>query len=104
MPGEMYNVEIVNYNSCEIPIESMQIVQVDKIGNTPVNIGTVKSTIAPMSSSTITVGFVLPGVGLGTEFEATAYNWNHWISQSPGTWEALSEPASVNFEAGTGPM
>lgn len=104
MPGEMYNVEIVTYNDCEDPVESMQIVQVDKIGNTPVNIGTVKSTISPYSTSTVTVGFVLPGVGMGTQFEASAYNWNHWISQSPGTWEALSAPASVGFEAGTGPI
>jgi hypothetical protein len=104
MPGEMYSVEVVNYNACEEPVESMQIVQVDKIGNTPVNIGTVKSTIAPYSTSTVTVGFVLPGVGMGTDFEAYAYNWNHWISQNPSTWEALSEPALVAFEAGTGPL
>jgi len=102
MPGEMYNIEVVNYNSCEEPVETMQIIQIDKIGNTPVNIGTVKTTIAPYSTSTITIGFVLPGVGLGTQFDANAYNWNHWISQNPSTWEALSAPASVGFEAGMG--
>jgi len=101
-PGELYNVEVQNYNSCEDPIESMQIVQINQEVTTPINIGTVKSTIAPYTTSTVTVGFVLPGVGLGTEFVAEAYNWNHWISQDPGTWEALSAPASVGFEAGTG--
>jgi hypothetical protein len=99
MPGTMYNIEMTTENSCQGDVESMQVVQVST-GGTPVNLGTVRSTILAEDTSVITVGFVLPSDTVsGTGFTADAYNWNHWITQDPGTWEALSEPASAGFQA-----
>lgn len=102
VPETMYNVEVTNENTCEGSVTSMQIVQVlQKVGESqlPINLGTVKSTILPQSTSVVTVGFVLPDVEGGTQFTAKAFNWNHWISQDPGTFEILSNPASLEFSA-----
>jgi hypothetical protein len=98
-PGAMYNIEVQNKNICGDPVTSMQIIQVLR-GLTPINIGTVTSTISPGTTSTVSVGFVLPSNAYSSEtFKADAFNWNHWIDQNPGTFEILSEPGSIVFQA-----
>ena len=91
----MYNVQVVNQNNCADPITSMQIVQISLMNGqqTPVNIGTLKSAIGAGEQSEITVGFVAGGAG---SYKAEAFNWNHWIVPF-ATWEAYSEPDSVDF-------
>lgn len=97
-PGTMYNIEMTNENTCEDPIESLQIVQIST-SLVPVNIGSVKSTIGALSESVVTAGFVLPNdTASGTTFDVDAYNWNMWDMQDQ-SWEALSEPASTSFTA-----
>jgi hypothetical protein len=95
--GTMYNIEMITYNNCDVPVSSMQIVQVLK-GAMPVNLGTVLSTIQPADTSEITVGFMMPpGTLPGTGFTAMGFNWNHWIDQSPGTFQILSDTSEVAF-------
>ncbi len=98
-PGAMYHIEVHNRNICEDPITSMQIIQVSR-GLTPINIGTVTSTINSEAISVVTVGFVLPANAYsGETFTADIFNWNHWIDQNPSTFEILSEPESIVFQA-----
>jgi hypothetical protein len=96
-PGEMYHVRVTNENVCDYDIVSMQIVEI-KEGETPINLGTVTSTIEAFDSSVITFGFVLPLDTAEETINVNAYNWNQWIDQ-PGDWEALSEDASTSFES-----
>jgi hypothetical protein len=99
LAGTMYNVEMSTYNNCDAPVSTMQIVQVLK-GAMPVNLGTVTSTIQPAQTSTITVGFIMPpGTAPGTGFTANGFNWNHWIDQSPGTFEILSGTSQAGFQS-----
>lgn len=98
-PGAMYNIEVTNYNDCDEPLESLQIIQISE-DSTPVNIGSVMSTIDAYSESTVTAGFILPNdTASGTTFDVDAYNWNAWMQLDPGSWEPLSEPDSTSFLA-----
>jgi len=97
--GTMFNIEMSTYNRCGTAISTMQIVQVLK-GAMPANLGTVTSTIEPAETSTITIGFIMPpGTAPGTGFTANGFNWNHWIDQSPGTFEILSDTSQVGFQS-----
>jgi len=98
-PGEMYNIQVTNFNDCNYDIDSMQVVQISEDGE-PLNIGTVTSTILAYDSSVITVGFILSSdTPLGELFNVEAFNWNHWITQDPGSWETLSESATTSFSS-----
>jgi hypothetical protein len=97
--GTMFNIEMSTFNTCDAPISTMQIVQVLK-GSMPLNLGTVTSTIQPAQTSTITIGFIIPnGSSPGTGFTAKGFNWNHWIDQSPGTFQILSGTSQVGFQS-----
>ena len=97
--GTMFNIEMSTYNSCDAPVSTLQIVQVLK-GAMPVNLGTVAATIPAAETSTITVGFIMPnGTSPGTGFTAKGFNWNHWIDQSPGTFQILSDTSQVGFQS-----
>ncbi|MBN2101453.1 MAG: hypothetical protein JW716_01115 [Candidatus Aenigmarchaeota archaeon] len=100
LPGRMYNVEVTNENTCEYDVQTMQIVEIFR-GSTPKNIGTVTAIIDAGETSTITVGFTMPNDATpGTAYTAKVFNWNHWIDQSPGTFQILSEPAEEGFTVG----
>ena len=97
--GTMYYIEMSTYNSCDQDVQSMQIVQVLK-GAMPVNLGSLTSTIHSAESSVMTVGFIMSnGTPQGTQFTANGFNWNHWIDQSPGTFEILSAISQVSFQS-----
>jgi hypothetical protein len=97
--GSMYYIEMSTYNDCAYDVQSMQIIQVLK-GLMPVNLGSLESSIHPSETSIIKAGFIMPqGTSPGTGFMAKGFNWNHWIDQSPSTFEILSEPSQVAFQS-----
>jgi len=66
----------------------------------PVNLVSVASNIHAAETSVVTVGFIMPnGTPPGTGFTANGFNWNHWIDQSPGTFEILSATSQVSFQS-----
>ncbi len=95
--GKFYNVRVSNTNVCNVSVESMQIIQVMK-GTLPINLGTVTSTIAPGTTSNITLGFVMPQTADTGTYSANAFNWNHWIDQDPSSFKILSKSAAKEFQ------
>jgi hypothetical protein len=93
--GHFYNIEVTNANVCDAGITSMQIVQIMNPQETPLNIGTVTSTIAAHGSSTITVGFTMSPSAAAGSYSAEAFNWNHWSSQVG--WKAYSLDKQLIF-------
>ena len=95
--GKFYNVRVSNTNVCNDPVETMQIIQVMK-GTLPINLGTVTSTIAPGTTSHITLGFTMPQSADTGAYSANAFNWNHWIDQDPSSFKILSKSITKEFQ------
>ncbi len=95
--GKFYNVKVSNTNVCSDPVETMQIVQIMK-GTLPINLGTVTSTIAPGTTSYITLGFTMPQSADTGAYNANAFNWNHWIDQDPSSFKILSKSITKEFQ------
>ncbi|MBI4163145.1 MAG: hypothetical protein HY513_05665 [Candidatus Aenigmarchaeota archaeon] len=95
--GKFYNVKVSNANLCNQSVESMQIVQVMK-GTMPINLGTVKSTISPGTTSYITLGFTMPQSSDTGTYNVNAFNWNHWIDEDPLSFQILSRSATKEFQ------